>query len=75
MKCLLYKHTDLCSDPSTYVIRLTYGHGSVIPVLRKQIEEGSWAFLANQTRQIGKMQIQWETLSQKLQWRVTEEDN
>lgn len=75
LKCFLYKQTDLSSDPSTYVICLTYGHASVIPVLGKQIEEGSWAVMAKQTRRIGKVQIQWETLSQKVQWRVTEEDN
>lgn len=55
LKCLLYKQADLCSDPSTYVICLTYGNGYAIPVLGKQIEEGSWAFLANQTRQIGEI--------------------
>lgn len=75
LKCFLYKQTDLSSAPSTYVICLTYVHGSVIPVLGKQIEEGSWAVMANQTRRIGKVQIQWETMSQKVQWRVTEEDN
>lgn len=47
---------------------------SANPVLRKQRHEASWSLLTSQSPQVGKLQAQWETLSQKIKWAATKED-
>lgn len=49
-------------------------YAPIIPVLWELLLGGPWGFSATPSSQTGKLHVQWETMSQKIRWEVSEDE-
>jgi hypothetical protein len=67
IKCLPFKHKNSCKEVGKVMCACD-------PRAGRWRQEDPWELAVSQSTWISELQVQWETLSQKIRWRAAEDD-